>query len=105
MAQPADQTAATGHGRQGESFAAVGDKIQQRLGVVSGGQTGGEGPVIAGQLAQLSQAMPGAPGERVPGQGAGEDFGEEELDVMRRRGVDVSDVERIPGGQTFFWRG
>jgi sugar/nucleoside kinase (ribokinase family) len=24
---------------------------------------------------------------------------------MRSRGVDVSDVERIPGGQTFFWRG
>jgi sugar/nucleoside kinase (ribokinase family) len=35
----------------------------------------------------------------------GEDFGEAELDVMRRRGVDVSDVERIPGGKTFFWRG
>jgi len=35
----------------------------------------------------------------------GEDFGEAELDVMRRRGVDVSDVERIPGGRTFFWRG
>ena len=35
----------------------------------------------------------------------GEDFGEHELDVMRNRGVDVSDVERIPGGKTFFWRG
>jgi sugar/nucleoside kinase (ribokinase family) len=35
----------------------------------------------------------------------GDDFGEAELDVMRRRGVDVSDVERIPGGRTFFWRG
>jgi sugar/nucleoside kinase (ribokinase family) len=35
----------------------------------------------------------------------GEDFGEAELDVLRRRGVDVSDVERIPGGRTFFWRG
>jgi len=35
----------------------------------------------------------------------GEDFGEAELDVLRRRGVDVSDVERIPGGKTFFWRG
>src|SRR5271157_4576994 len=35
----------------------------------------------------------------------GEDFGEAELDVMRRRGVDVSDIERIPGGRTFFWRG
>jgi sugar/nucleoside kinase (ribokinase family) len=35
----------------------------------------------------------------------GEDFGEGELDVMRRRGVNVSDVERVAGGKTFFWRG
>ena len=35
----------------------------------------------------------------------GGDFGEEDLDVMRRRGVDVADVERIDGGSTFFWRG
>jgi sugar/nucleoside kinase (ribokinase family) len=35
----------------------------------------------------------------------GDDFGEEELDVMRRRDVDVSDIERIAGGRTFFWRG
>src|SRR5277367_5229204 len=35
----------------------------------------------------------------------GDDFGEAELEVMRRRGVDVSDVERISGGKTFFWRG
>jgi len=35
----------------------------------------------------------------------GEDFGEAELDLLRRRGVDVSDVERVSGGKTFFWRG
>jgi sugar/nucleoside kinase (ribokinase family) len=35
----------------------------------------------------------------------GEDFGEAELDVLRHRGVDISDVERVPGGRTFFWRG
>jgi sugar/nucleoside kinase (ribokinase family) len=35
----------------------------------------------------------------------GEDFGESELEVMRRRGVDVADVERVVGGKTFFWRG
>ena len=35
----------------------------------------------------------------------GGDFGEQELDVMRRRGVDISDIERIDGGSTFFWRG
>ncbi len=35
----------------------------------------------------------------------GDDFGEAELDVMRERGVDISDVERVPGGKTFFWHG
>jgi sugar/nucleoside kinase (ribokinase family) len=35
----------------------------------------------------------------------GDDFGEAELDVMRRRGVDVSDIEQVAGGKTFFWRG
>jgi sugar/nucleoside kinase (ribokinase family) len=35
----------------------------------------------------------------------GEDFGEEQLDVMRARGVDVSDVELVSGGKTFFWQG
>jgi sugar/nucleoside kinase (ribokinase family) len=35
----------------------------------------------------------------------GDDFGEEQLEVMRRRGVDVSDIERVAGGRTFFWRG
>jgi sugar/nucleoside kinase (ribokinase family) len=35
----------------------------------------------------------------------GEDFGEQHLEAMRARGVNVSDVERITGGRTFFWRG
>ncbi len=35
----------------------------------------------------------------------GDDFGEQQLEVMRDRGVDVADVERVPGGRTFFWRG
>jgi sugar/nucleoside kinase (ribokinase family) len=35
----------------------------------------------------------------------GEDFGEEQLEVLRRRGVDVSDVEHVAGGRTFFWQG
>ena len=35
----------------------------------------------------------------------GEDFGEEHLDLLRERGVDVADVERVAGGDTFFWRG
>jgi sugar/nucleoside kinase (ribokinase family) len=35
----------------------------------------------------------------------GEDFGEGELEVLLRRGVDVADIERVAGGRTFFWRG
>jgi sugar/nucleoside kinase (ribokinase family) len=35
----------------------------------------------------------------------GEDFGEHDLELLRARGVDISDVERIAGGTTFFWRG
>ncbi len=35
----------------------------------------------------------------------GDDFGEAELTVLRTRGVDVSDVEHVAGGRTFFWKG
>jgi sugar/nucleoside kinase (ribokinase family) len=35
----------------------------------------------------------------------GDDFGEPELQVLRDREIDVSDVERVAGGKTFFWRG
>jgi len=35
----------------------------------------------------------------------GDDFGDEHLGLLRERGVDTSDVERVEGGQTFFWRG
>jgi sugar/nucleoside kinase (ribokinase family) len=35
----------------------------------------------------------------------GDDFGEEHLDLLRGRRVNVSDIERVEGGDTFFWRG
>jgi sugar/nucleoside kinase (ribokinase family) len=35
----------------------------------------------------------------------GDDFGEAELDVLRERGVETRDIERVEGGKTFFWRG
>jgi sugar/nucleoside kinase (ribokinase family) len=35
----------------------------------------------------------------------GEDFGPDELDVLDSRGVITDDIERVPGGDTFFWRG
>jgi len=35
----------------------------------------------------------------------GDDFGDEEMAVLGTRGTDVSDVERVTGGETFFWAG
>ncbi len=35
----------------------------------------------------------------------GDDFGEEQLEVLTQRGVDIEDIERIAGGETFFWHG
>jgi sugar/nucleoside kinase (ribokinase family) len=35
----------------------------------------------------------------------GEDFGEEELSVFEKRGVNTDDIERVEGGRSFFWSG
>jgi sugar/nucleoside kinase (ribokinase family) len=35
----------------------------------------------------------------------GDDFGPDEYEVLRRRGVVTDDIERVPGGRTFFWAG
>ncbi len=35
----------------------------------------------------------------------GEDFGAEEIAVLEDRGVETADIERVPRGETFFWRG
>src|SRR5579859_2252887 len=35
----------------------------------------------------------------------GDDFGEEEYAALRGHQVDTSDVEHVPDGKTFFWRG
>jgi sugar/nucleoside kinase (ribokinase family) len=35
----------------------------------------------------------------------GDDFGEAELEVLRTRGSNIDDVERVSGGRTFFWKG
>jgi sugar/nucleoside kinase (ribokinase family) len=35
----------------------------------------------------------------------GDDFGADEYDVLRGRGVDTTGIEHVPGGKTFFWRG
>src|SRR5438067_10871105 len=35
----------------------------------------------------------------------GDDFGETEYEVLRRRGVRTDDIEHVSGGSTFFWSG
>src|ERR687891_2056399 len=35
----------------------------------------------------------------------GDDFGADELAVLEERGVITDDIERVSGGETFFWRG
>jgi sugar/nucleoside kinase (ribokinase family) len=35
----------------------------------------------------------------------GDDFGAEELAVLEARGVQTDDIEHVPGGRTFFWKG
>jgi|SRR6187549_1580 len=35
----------------------------------------------------------------------GDDFGAAELELLRGRGIHTDDVERVEGGQSFFWRG
>jgi sugar/nucleoside kinase (ribokinase family) len=35
----------------------------------------------------------------------GEDFGPAEFEVLEQRGVVTDDIERVAGGQSFFWRG
>jgi len=35
----------------------------------------------------------------------GDDFGAAEFEVLERRGVLTDDIERVAGGQSFFWRG
>jgi sugar/nucleoside kinase (ribokinase family) len=35
----------------------------------------------------------------------GDDFGAEHTELLDSRGIDTSDIERVEGGKTFFWRG
>src|SRR3954464_15977304 len=35
----------------------------------------------------------------------GDDFGADEEAVLTGRGIDTEDIERVEGGETFFWRG
>ncbi len=35
----------------------------------------------------------------------GDDFGSEQFELLEARGILTEDIERVPGGQSFFWRG
>jgi sugar/nucleoside kinase (ribokinase family) len=35
----------------------------------------------------------------------GDDFGDEQFELLESRGIVTTDIERVPGGQSFFWRG
>ena len=35
----------------------------------------------------------------------GDDFGEDQLNILKSRGIATDDIEHVPGGETFFWRG
>lgn len=35
----------------------------------------------------------------------GDDFGDEQFELLRSRGIVTDDIEHVPGGQSFFWRG
>lgn len=35
----------------------------------------------------------------------GDDFADEDMAVLETRGSSIDDVERVPGGKTFFWKG
>jgi len=35
----------------------------------------------------------------------GEDFGGEHFELLEQRGILTEDIERVPGGKSFFWRG
>jgi sugar/nucleoside kinase (ribokinase family) len=35
----------------------------------------------------------------------GDDFGDEQLEILSSRGIATGDIEHVPGGETFFWRG
>jgi len=35
----------------------------------------------------------------------GDDFSQEHIELLSERGIDVSGIERVPGGETFVWRG
>jgi len=67
-------------------------------------QTGKRDRLLGGSAVHFSLASSFFADTRVVGP-VGDDFGEEEFAVLHARGVHTADVERVPGGRTFYWAG
>src|SRR3954468_14494225 len=35
----------------------------------------------------------------------GDDFSDDEYDILRKRGINTDEIEKVKGGKTFFWSG
>lgn len=60
--------------------------------------------MLGGSAVHFALAASFFTGVRVVGP-VGEDFGPAEFAVLEDRGIDTADIERLDGGQTFFWQG
>jgi sugar/nucleoside kinase (ribokinase family) len=59
--------------------------------------------MLGGSAVHFSLAASFFTGVRVVGP-VGDDFGDAEFALLGERGVETDDIERVPGGKTFFWR-
>jgi sugar/nucleoside kinase (ribokinase family) len=66
--------------------------------------SGSRDRLLGGSAVHFSLASSQLAETRVVGP-VGDDFGEDEYAILRRRGVITDDIEHIPGGKTFFWAG
>src|SRR5215212_4874674 len=60
--------------------------------------------LLGGSAVHFSLASSQFAATRIVGP-VGDDFGEAEYEILRGGGVRSEDVERVPGGRTFFWAG
>jgi sugar/nucleoside kinase (ribokinase family) len=67
-------------------------------------ETGARDRMLGGSATHFSLASSFFADTRVVGP-VGDDFGDDEFAVLQARGVNTDDIERVPGGKTFFWAG
>jgi sugar/nucleoside kinase (ribokinase family) len=60
--------------------------------------------MLGGSAVHFALAARFFTGVRIVGP-VGDDFGDEHIELLESRGVATDDIERVPGGETFFWRG